>query len=1320
MLSFFIWVAALPVLLANVEHTVESTSRTPLPVPPKTMNCTIVADRFNFKSPCLQEAERGGPFAATTGPLRDIIRTSERDDDFRTIDKIYNDAWAQFQNILSTQVNEDCYKLTSMFMCSTILPTCGPSCTLLPKCDSICEVWEQKCGGEATLNDGIVKQINQLSDVNGKFNELAHELMTAAFNGDRNQKPKIHLALDEIFMLLKLEFNKIISQVTSTCKTNFKNKKRGCYDLSKRSAEEDLLQAEINTCGDDVIIDYIDDLSKNREIGETKQEPTVTAVHVAVYLIAVLFASFLRLLIRSHEVHAGSTKGRNRKSRMSRQSVGVRRVTYLPITTREKLGLAVCGGLSLLLGAVMFWFSARKERLVADKFEARSEYWWIYCHCFLGIVSSYFAILQFSSILRGVTFLMGRSERQSVNRNSSSGLLIGNNSVVFRVQKFYMDNFGLRRGKFFFQKTFIMELIEIIIQFIGFTEFLSTANLLYTTFALVVMLANVVVSPLLILLRHRCSRNYGKFMVYIVDSVLDLNYLFITLWRGGEPLKGRKTTWFVNLLTLFPVVSILMRVASIMQNILQKSQKEAQARQSNLVRHLSRQVSKKRHSSKVLQALTRGEALFETITSWLIILVGTALICWTSIRLAITYDKCSGELGVLLWQNAFPKKMTLGGFSGEFSCGYENILEIKVHGLPIASIPEDIGKCVNLERLELTGNGLTALPTGLLLLQSLKRVDLSGNPVESKLILNDRNVNNEDDEHSFPTAFICQHMRHSLIFLNASNCNIKKLTPCIGGFDKLEYLGLSHNEISSTGIPREILALDWKNSFALDVRGNPAERSIVWRGRRANGKQVNAEFSRCDTFENCDALLFLKKNFPAVSRLDLSVNDLSQGTVVVEILNKFENLKYLNLSYNKFQTMFRARVEADDEKNDYASKWGKLEVIDLRDNGISTFDSEFSDFIETRNHNLTTRLTGNQQRLVVYRYVPITKFPFTILRESRSEVVMFHIRPDDVMRMEKNFTLGFFCSFTTLRHLALSKMSLHDPIDHFPDCFGEYEFISILLRDTSVNASFPQFLWNVSEVYLSYADNKNFSFNSVGFPPKISTLEHVLSLAKIGSPGYIHPDYELWTPRMVDFSVRESNLFGSLPRWNMSNLRLFDVRRNNLNGTIPRKLLMNNNLKVFRVQANPFLHGTLPRIPPSRAVQMDCILAHGTNLSGSIPEVYFEDFAGVLTLPIDNYNISNLTVMNNGQLPVCKIQTYVNKERSALVCTYHKVKCEAVQTSIGTTYIDDDSPAVICWGERWKVCLKDNPHVNFTQQETEGERGKFPSEYRLQYFKIAD
>ena len=94
--------------------------------------------------------------------------------------------------------------------------------------------------------------------------------------------------------------------------------------------------------------------------------------------------------------------------------------------------------------------------------------------------------------------------------------------------------------------------------------------------------------------------------------------------------------------------------------------------------------------------------------------------------------------------------------------------------------------------------------------------------------------------------------------------------------------------------------------------------------------------------------------------------------------------------------------------------------------------------------------------------------------------------------------------------------------------------------------------------------------------------------------------------------------------------------------------------------------------------------------------------------------------MNNGQLPVCKIQTYVNKERSALVCTYHKVKCEAVQTSIGTTYIDDDSPAVICWGERWKVCLKDNPHVNFTQQETEGERGKFPSEYRLQYFKIAD
>ncbi|KAE8656598.1 putative LRR receptor-like serine/threonine-protein kinase [Hibiscus syriacus] len=255
----------------------------------------------------------------------------------------------------------------------------------------------------------------------------------------------------------------------------------------------------------------------------------------------------------------------------------------------------------------------------------------------------------------------------------------------------------------------------------------------------------------------------------------------------------------------------------------------------------------------------------------------------------------------------------------------ENVIGLKASGLGLSGLMPDttIGKLTQLQSLDLSNNKITALPSDLWSLGSLKRLNLSSNQISGFLPSNignfgqleviDLSGNNFSGEipaaissltslqvlnlagngfeWSIPTGILnCQ----SLVSLDLSLNRLNGSLPDGFGvaFPKLKTLNLARNEVY--GHVSDFAEM--KSLTSLNISGNLFKGSVT---DVFQGQLEVIDLSKNQLQGHISQVQFVSTyKWSRLVYLDLSENQLS-GEIFLN-LSQADNLRHLNLAYNRF------------------------------------------------------------------------------------------------------------------------------------------------------------------------------------------------------------------------------------------------------------------------------------------------------------------------------------------------------------------------------------------------------------------------------------
>ncbi|PPD70322.1 hypothetical protein GOBAR_DD32798 [Gossypium barbadense] len=282
----------------------------------------------------------------------------------------------------------------------------------------------------------------------------------------------------------------------------------------------------------------------------------------------------------------------------------------------------------------------------------------------------------------------------------------------------------------------------------------------------------------------------------------------------------------------------------------------------------------------------------------------------------------------------------------------ENVIGLKASGLGLTGLIPDstIGKLTKLRFLDLSNNKITALPSDLWSLGSLKRLNLSCNKITGSLSnnignfgrlqvvdLSDNDFSGEIPETisslvslqtlklagngfegSIPTGILrCW----SLVSLDLSSNRLNGTLPdgLTAAFPKLKYLNLARNEIYGNLFQGDIhqVNFNWSHLVYLDLSENRLSGEIfVNLSQALNLRHLNLaynrfarqKFPRIGMLSSLESLNLSKTSLVGhipseiselsyLHTIDVSSNNLS-GEIPVPVLQKLPLMKRFNFSYN--------------------------------------------------------------------------------------------------------------------------------------------------------------------------------------------------------------------------------------------------------------------------------------------------------------------------------------------------------------------------------------------------------------------------------------
>lgn len=371
--------------------------------------------------------------------------------------------------------------------------------------------------------------------------------------------------------------------------------------------------------------------------------------------------------------------------------------------------------------------------------------------------------------------------------------------MMCRPDRWYSRHFGFRRGRFFYYRMFVSEMVEWLVQGLTLNSLMSTKHVVYTELALLTLLLNVSISPMLFLLRRR--GNVVRELLVLSDTLTDLMFLSLSFWfvRTQEDLQREVRVfgivfpvWVTAL--LWPASNLLFRIRLIVQSFMTSLMEARTTRRKGQhgmrvsfswirARHnrqdadgmvtLSEKKRKRQEEEKEMEEKEKGIKFVKkgsTLLTRYAEVLGTLSIMLTvggiishALALIVEADYRCAHMAPAeaLWWNAYPRIAVLGDIQDEDSlapnvdgsgifrytnpliqasaCRYDKVKETSATdgalGPNAKSVPRELSYWTSLTALDLSHNGILDIPVEILDMEGLESVVLKGNPVQFDLNL---------------------------------------------------------------------------------------------------------------------------------------------------------------------------------------------------------------------------------------------------------------------------------------------------------------------------------------------------------------------------------------------------------------------------------------------------------------------------------------------------------------------------------------------------------------------------------------------------------
>ena len=1178
----------------------------------ETRSCVVLWDLepFGNKGVCIN-LEKSSLYEKFDTVSTEMFNRTFRIKELVVLGKMTQNLLSYLEVYMQETTSEECRNFIYDMMCFVVFPKCDSGCQETRLCeDVVCKEYKDAC---RTIEDkDMLYSIKDVLPLILEENHAYRKIMQGSVESYNFE----NLDSDQKFNILDVVVERFLARLKSlteseTCHDTIAY---NCWNIKSRNWE-------FNTTGNC-------SRASIERVGRYHSHTTREAKpSFSIWRYPTVLGSFTLVIISNVGIFCRLRRYHTRsKLRLSTTSGW----TMIATRATDTYRLCACSVFCLLVSLCSFWFATLQESLIAPARLSNDPlvyvYIWLGVYYGIGIAAFGQIVYCLTSIVRGVRFVQ-RKRNQSGLRNS-------HNLVKFCFGM-YQGLFSLRSGILFYQKMFVSESLEILLQYIAFIDICKDANL-YHVFSFQVTL---LVNALLILIFHvfrdrlRSSAKGKKIAMYMLDSTVEIIYLFINLNRGGDIPDSIETEFLRNAAIIFPCGMLVLKSRTIIRAILFRV---PEFESTKLGRQQRSMLSRIEKIKPLMRRLEKVVCFVFSIAC--VALVGSQLYdLWT-----VFFD-CERELTTQLWQSAKPRKMFSNGLFKGATCAYARIKSIDAVGMGISGIPDAIGKCTNLEEVYLANNQITTLPVGLVGLKTVKKASFVGNPVFKTLNL-DSVLAHHQGFSTFPPKFVCEHL-NELVVLNASFNNIVEISSCIKEFKELRVLELGGNKIVSNGISREMLRLD--QSCKVYLKGSPVASRLVWKNE---GLQSAAA-----------VMGFVERNLKhTLVHLDLSKNKgLKDGNKILETVSSFKLLKSLNISHCDIQGLSLPRRSYSVDFTSMTS----FETLDCSNNpGFKLVGAKIAEFFES---SKVRSIDLSNTKVNIISWLNLHILPTKVLDQVKQSVFSFVLTHSNF----GNIDFSYFCAYRQLRTFVLENVTLSSSIAELPDCFKDFKTLTLMGVRSNFTFKWKPFLWNVTSVTIDLQHWVNKGWDDIVLPQSPSTIEW-FSIYGINKQSELPIFRASVFPNLKIFQCEKSSMFGNLKFFNISTVKLFSIASTtsaSFGGSIPNAFMTSGNMEVIKLNGNKGITGVLPAASDSALQRLDCLFLHGTSLTGSVPLNYMERLGGLLTLPLFNgtfgFNISNLVKNSNG---MC------SKGSSAFdTCSYSNMTCSV--TNKGS------SKYITCW-----------------------------------------
>ena len=447
--------------------------------------------------------------------------------------------------------------------------------------------------------------------------------------------------------------------------------------------------------------------------------------------------------------------------------------------------------------------------------------------------------------------------------------------AVFKWYRVFQTMVDMDDGMYYFHYAIACETMEIVLQFSTLNTMARTNDVQYVMTSTTILCVNLVATPLAHLSSFR-SDTIGRKATYALDTLLESAYVFLnlTVARRADLLNVP-----VLLSLLMPLVTLLFKFHTFVESTTTYLENKAR-RDSWLATMWTLSIKGiKDHVPQPQSQQLRKPTIALCLCGGAMALSGCVLFAYMALAVHLVDEECGRLLGPEVWAGASPRRIFQDGIFFWPKCHFTSVVTVEARQKGVTTLTPHIGDLVNLTRIVLVDNDIKSLPKEFATLQNLNEVDLSGNPVWTRVSWR------HQEFQTFPAVLF---KFPALEVLDLGYNDISTIPETIVYLSELRVAIFENNSIHRQGLPMAMLSLP--RLERLEVRGNPVARTLSWHNMSPKELARMLVFWK-DTLEDLD-----------VSKGSLMTKDTRS------LLEVVPNLIRLNVSENRLTSVeFDAR-----------------------------------------------------------------------------------------------------------------------------------------------------------------------------------------------------------------------------------------------------------------------------------------------------------------------------------------------------------------------------------------------------------------------------